>query len=153
MENKDKVGKISIIIPIYNVEKYINHQCLESISMQTYGSMEILLIDDGSTDQSGNLCDEYAKIDKRFQVIHKANGGVSSARQVGLNKATGDYISFIDPDDYIEPNMMEEMLEKFILMKGKVDVVTCEYYHDSTPNEMIYNDDQDLLKGSLRIEL
>lgn len=111
MENKNKVGKISIIIPIYNVEKYIN-QCLESISMQTYGNMEILLIDDGSTDQSGNLCDEYAKTDKRFQVIHKVNGGVSSARQAGLNKATGDYISFIDPDDYIEPNMMEEMLEK-----------------------------------------
>ena len=95
---------ISIIVPIYNVELYLE-KCIESIINQTYKDIEVILINDGSTDKSGIICDKYAKIDDRIIVLHKENGGVSSARNKGLDIAKGDYIAFVDPDDYIEPNM------------------------------------------------
>ena len=98
--------KISVIVPIYNVESYLDN-CISSIINQTYRKLEIILVDDGSTDKSGNLCDKYANKDNRIIVIHKKNGGVSEARNTGLKKATGDYISFVDGDDYIHPQMLE----------------------------------------------
>ena len=93
--------KISVIIPVYNVEKYLK-RCLDSVINQTYKNLEIILVDDGSTDNSGKICDEYAKNDKRIIVIHKENGGVSVARNIGLDICTGDYVNFIDSDDWID---------------------------------------------------
>lgn len=101
---------ISVIVPIYNVEEYLP-TCIESILNQTYKNLEILLIDDGSTDTSGIICDEYARKDNRCIVIHQQNKGVSETRNTGLNHATGEYISFIDGDDYIHPQMLEILYE------------------------------------------
>ena len=92
---------ISIIIPVYNVEKYLK-ECVDSVRKQTYKNLEIILIDDGSKDNSGKLCDELAKEDNRIKVIHKENGGLSDARNVGIENATGEYIQFIDSDDFVE---------------------------------------------------
>ena len=100
---------ISVIIPIYNAEKYLP-RCLDSIINQTYSNLEIILINDGSSDASGNICDSYAKEDSRVKVIHQSNAGVSAARNAGLDIATGDYISFVDPDDWIESNMYEVLV-------------------------------------------
>ena len=97
---------ISVIIPVYNVEPYIR-KCLDSVINQTYKNLEILCIDDGSTDSSGKICDEYAEKDNRIRVFHKENGGVSSARNIGLKKFTGKYVGFVDSDDWIEPDMYE----------------------------------------------
>ena len=98
---------LSIIIPVYNVEQYIN-QCIESILIQTYHDYEIILIDDGSTDSSGEICDTYAQKDSRVKVVHKINGGVSSARNIGLQMIKGKYLTFIDPDDFINIDTYEE---------------------------------------------
>ncbi len=100
--------EISIIVPVYNVENYIR-RCIDSLLAQTFTDIEILLIDDGSKDTSGAICDEYALIDGRIRVIHKTNGGVSSARNVGLDNAAGTYIMFCDPDDYVELTWCERM--------------------------------------------
>ena len=106
---------ISIIIPVYNVEKYLE-DCLNSVVNQTYKNLEIILIDDGSTDNSGKICDLYAKKDNRIVVIHKENAGVSSARNVGLKIAKGLYIGFVDPDDYIAEDMYEILYQNIIKM-------------------------------------
>ena len=98
--------KISIVIPVYKVEAYIR-QCLDSVVGQTYQNLEIICVDDGSPDRCGEICDAYAQRDSRIQVIHKKNGGVSSARNVGIEAATGEWIYFMDPDDWIEPNLFE----------------------------------------------
>ena len=115
---------ISIIIPIYNVEKYLN-RCIDSIINQTYINLEIILVDDGSTDNCPKICDEYAKKDSRIKVIHKKNGGVSSARNSGIINSSGEYIGFIDPDDYIEPTMYEELL--YNLKKTNTKISMCGY--------------------------
>lgn len=115
---------ISIIIPVYNVEKYLR-QCLESVINQTYKNLEIILVDDGSKDASGGICDEYAEKDGRIKVIHKENGGVSSARNVGLENVTGSYIAFIDSDDYVLPCFIERLYN--IVKKHNVDLVDCNY--------------------------
>lgn len=94
-------NKISIIIPVYNVEKYLK-RCIDSVINQTYKDIEVILIDDGSTDDSAQICDDYCKKDNRIQVIHKENGGLSSARNVGIEKSTGKYIMFLDSDDWLE---------------------------------------------------
>lgn len=99
-------GLISIIVPVYNVEKYLS-RCLDSLVVQTYRKLEIILVNDGSTDDSGKICDRYAIMDKRIKVIHKPNGGVSSARNVALDIATGDYIAFVDADDWLESDWAE----------------------------------------------
>lgn len=109
---------ISVIVPIYNVEEYLP-TCINSILNQTYKNIEILLIDDGSTDKSGEICDEYAKQDNRCIVIHQSNKGISEARNTGLNHVTGNYISFVDGDDYIHPQMLETLYEA--LQKGDYD--------------------------------
>lgn len=114
---------LSIIVPIYNVEKYLK-DCLESILVQTFNDFEIILVNDGSTDKSGEICDEYSKKDTRVKVIHKNNGGVSSARNIGLKNALGKYIAFVDPDDMIDKNMYEIMMN--VSIKDDVDIVVCQ---------------------------
>lgn len=113
---------ISVVVPIYNVENYIE-KCLDSIINQSYRNLEIILIDDGSTDKSSEICDRYKQDDERIMVIHKQNGGLSSARNAGLNIASGEYIGFVDSDDYIEYDMFELLLQKSINMQ--VDIVGC----------------------------
>ena len=97
---------ISIIVPIYNVEKYIK-KCIDSIINQTYTNLEIILVDDGSPDNCGKICDKYKEKDDRIKVIHKKNGGLSDARNAGIDIATGEYITFIDSDDYVAENYIE----------------------------------------------
>ena len=103
--------KVSIIVPVYNVEKYLD-ECVKSILAQTYSNIEIVLVDDGSKDTSGSMCDEYKKQDNRIVVVHKENGGLSSARNAGMENASGDYYIFVDSDDTISPDMVEEMVKK-----------------------------------------
>lgn len=119
--------KVSIIIPIYNVEKYLE-KCLKSVIRQTYSNTEILLIDDGSTDLSAKISDEYQKRDDRIRVFHKKNGGVSSARNLGIEKAKGEWLTFVDPDDWLEENMIEKSLQ--IAKKYKADIVQCNNYYN-----------------------
>lgn len=115
---------ISVIVPIYNVEKYIR-KCVTSILQQTYKNLEVILVDDGSKDECGQICDEFSDIDFRVVVIHKENGGLSSARNAGLEIARGKYISLVDGDDYIHPQMYERLLQ--ILQKEKADIVACKF--------------------------
>ena len=100
----NKNYKVTIIVPVYNVEQYIE-KCVESILRQNYKNIEIILVDDGSTDLSGDICDAYGKKDTRVKVIHKSNGGLSSARNTGLKIASGEYISYVDSDDYVQKNV------------------------------------------------
>ena len=106
---RQKDALISVIVPVYNVEKYIN-RCIESVLAQTYRNFELILVDDGSPDNCGAICDDYASKDRRIRVIHKENGGVSSARNAGLDSAGGDYILFVDSDDYITPEHIELLI-------------------------------------------
>lgn len=115
---------ISIIVPVYNTEKYLR-KCIESIINQTYKNIELILVNDGSTDNSGNICDEYAKTDSRIKVIHKENGGVSSARNTGLESAKGEWLVFVDGDDYISSDYCTVMLEK--AKKNDAELVLCGY--------------------------
>lgn len=119
---------ISIIVPIYNVAKYLP-QCIESICGQTYRELEIVLIDDGSTDGCYDICEEYRKKDSRIVVIHKENGGAVEARKVGLSHATGEYIAFADGDDWLEPNMLEHLFAA--LTNEAADIVMCGRFEDT----------------------
>lgn len=119
-----KVCLISVIIPVYQVEPYVA-RCIESILVQTLQDLEIILVDDGSTDESGRICDQYKVRDSRIKVIHQTNGGISAARNTGLDVAKGRYIGFIDSDDYIAPNMYELMYEA--MHKKQVDLAVCNY--------------------------
>ena len=103
-------AKISVIIPVYKVEQYIR-QCLDSVIGQTYQNLEIILVDDGSPDGCGMICDEYAKKDSRVIVVHQENQGVSVARNVGIEMATGEWIMFVDPDDWLELECCEKVIE------------------------------------------
>ena len=103
--------KLSVIVPVYNVEPYIK-RCLDSLVNQTYQNLEIILVNDGSTDGSGAVCDEYARADKRIQVVHKENGGIASARKAGILYATGKYTTNVDPDDWVEADAYEYMAGK-----------------------------------------
>lgn len=113
---------LTVIVPVYNVEPYLN-KCVQSIVNQTYQNIEVILVDDGSTDCSSQMCDEWKKKDNRIQVIHKKNGGLSSARNAGLDIALGDFVSFIDSDDFIEPDMYQTMLSA-IFDSGR-DIACC----------------------------
>lgn len=122
--------KISVIVPVYKVEPYLR-KCLDSIVNQTYRNLEIILVDDGSPDNCGAICDEYAARDGRIQVIHQANGGVSAARNSGLAEATGDWVGWVDSDDWIEPDMYEYMLKN--VLEQNADIAVCgriEWYPD-----------------------
>lgn len=114
---------ISVIIPVYNVEKYLS-KCLDSVIRQTYKNLEIIVIDDGSTDSSAELCDKYSKTDSRIKVIHQKNGGLSFARNIGLSIAKGDYIGFVDADDWIHPDMYRHLIG--IIEKYQADISTVE---------------------------
>lgn len=103
--------KVSVIVPVYNVEKYLR-QCLDSIINQTYRNLEIVLVDDGSPDNSGTICDEYEQKDSRIRVIHRENGGLSAARNSGLDIATGEYVAFVDSDDWLADTFVEKLCEK-----------------------------------------
>lgn len=111
---------ISVVIPVYNAEKYL-HQCIDSVLHQTYQNIELIVVDDGSIDFSGKICEKYASIDQRVRYFHKANGGVSSARNYGICCAKGDYIVFVDSDDTVKPEMLE------ILLKNNCDFSMCGY--------------------------
>ncbi len=126
---------ISIIVPVYNVEKYLE-RCVCSLINQTYQNIEIILVDDGSPDNSGKLCDELAKTDSRIRVIHKANGGVSSARNVALQEAKGKYIGFVDSDDWVEPNMFSTLVQA--LEDNKAQLVSCDLFQESENIENSY---------------
>lgn len=116
--------RISIIVPVYNVEKYLN-KCIESILSQSFTDFELLLIDDGSTDSSGKICDEYAAKYDHIVVIHKENGGVSSARNLGLSLAQGEYVGFIDSDDYVDSEMYKTLFEN--IEHYKADISICGF--------------------------
>ena len=115
--------KVSIIIPVYNTEQYLQ-RCLDSIQSQTYSFLEVVLVDDGSTDNSGRICDEYAQKDSRFNVIHKENKGVTKARIDGFNASQGEYVFFIDADDTIEEDAIEKLVDNS--QKFKVDISICQ---------------------------
>lgn len=127
---------ISVIVPVYNVEKFLS-RCLDSLLCQTYKNLEIILVNDGSTDSSEEICEHYSKIDDRVSVINKQNGGPGSARNVGFLKATGVYVSFIDSDDWIEPNFYEEMHHAII--ENDVDSVRCNYIIDKNEYSNVVN--------------
>lgn len=118
---KNETELLSVIVPIYNVESYLP-RCLDSIINQTYKNLEIICVDDGSTDKSGEIADAYARKDKRIQVVHKENGGLVSARKVGVLRATGEYAAYVDSDDFIERKMYEEMMK--LAVDNSADIVT-----------------------------
>ena len=119
--------KISVIVPVYKAEAYL-HRCVDSLLAQTFQDFEVLLIDDGSPDRSGEICDEYARKDSRVRVFHKENGGVSSARQYGMDHAQGEYTIHADPDDWVEPTMLEELYRK--AKEEDADMVICDFYYE-----------------------
>ena len=119
--------KISVIVPVYNVEQYLS-RCIDSILAQTFTDFEVLLIDDGSTDNSGKICDEYAERDSRIRVFHKENGGVSSARNLGLDNAQGEWIFYIDSDDYLDISALD-CIAPYCLPKD-IDLILFDYYID-----------------------
>ena len=140
-------AKISVIVPVYKVEPYLR-KCLDSIVGQTYRNLEIILVDDGSPDNCGAICDEYAARDERIKVIHKENGGVASARNAGLAMANGDYIGWIDSDDWIETDMLEFLLEGAqrhgadIAVCGRVEVYPTRQVPLGWENEKILDAEQ-----------
>lgn len=154
------MSKISVIVPIYNIEKFLP-RCLDSILSQTYRNLEIILVDDGSIDCSGEIADQYEKKDSRIKVIHQVNSGVSVARNRGLDHATGDYIGFVDGDDYVEPDMYETLMQ--IINEHHVDIAHCgyqmvypsrvDYYYNSGEKIKLSHDEGllELLKGT-RVE-
>lgn len=117
-------NSISVIIPVYNVPAYLP-QCLDSVLSQSYSDLQVILIDDGSTDSSGAICDEYAERDSRIIVIHQKNGGAAAAKNAGLRVATGKYLSFVDSDDYLEPGAYAHMIQ--LMHTHNADVVQCAY--------------------------
>lgn len=125
------MNKISAIIPVYNTEKYLR-QCLDSVLSQTFKNMEVICVDDGSTDACPQILDAYAVQDHRVRVIHKENGGLVSARKTGLIAASGEYIGYVDSDDWIEPDMYEKLLRA--LESEKVDIAMCGRYEDTEKN-------------------
>ena len=123
---------VSIIIPVFKVEQYLD-RCIESIINQTYKNLEIILVDDGSPDNCGEICDEWEKKDKRIKVVHKENGGISSARNAGLYIAKGEFICFVDSDDFIELNYVEKLVEK--QKETNADLVYCRFFKTNEKGE------------------
>lgn len=136
--------KISIIVPVYNVEKYLS-RCIESLIGQTYGNLEIILVDDGSSDISPKICDMYAVQDKRIKVIHKKNEGLSEARNTGLKEASGDYIMYVDSDDYIELDSCKRLLSG---MQPEVDFVVGAI-REIRENSVTYQRHTNLIPGNI----
>lgn len=136
--------KISIIVPVYKVEKYIG-KCIDSILAQTYSDFELILVNDGSPDNSGAICDEYAKRDSRVRVFHKLNGGVSSARNKGLREATGEWVYFVDSDDYIDTNTLWETAR---CVSNETDLVVHGLIENRCYDNSVFKEDYFDLKGA-----
>ncbi len=137
---------ISVIVPVYNVESYLQ-KCLDSIIDQTYSNLEIIIIDDGSKDRSGEICDYYKNIDSRIKVVHKQNGGLSDARNIGIDISVGEYICFVDSDDYLEKNYVLKMYEK---IKDKdIDICCCGKFIESENICKVVNSDSDFILDSV----
>ncbi|MDR2580371.1 MAG: glycosyltransferase [Fibromonadaceae bacterium] len=126
---------ISVIVPVYNVERYI-HKCVNSILAQTYTNLEIILVDDGSPDNCGKICDEYATNNPKIKVIHKENGGLSDARNAGLDIAKGELICFVDSDDWCEKDMLQIAFEA--MENSKCDIIAYGAFHDFIQNEKVF---------------
>lgn len=148
---KDNMSpQISIIIPVYNVEKYLR-QCLDSIIRQNYTDWECWIVDDGSTDTSKDICDEYAIKDSRFKVVHKKNGGLSSARQCGMNHCSAPFIAMIDSDDWVDANYLSSMMDA--VQDSEVDIVMCDYYtNNGNEQSCVKNGPTDTLPKTVQIE-
>lgn len=130
---KDREGTVvSVIVPVYNIAPYVR-ECIESIQKQTYSNIEIIIVDDGSEDGSGKLCDQLAAGDERIQVIHQKNAGVVSARGRGIERASGKYIAFVDGDDWIEPDMLEELAGRI----GDAELITSGVYRQFSPERIV----------------
>ena len=125
---KKQNPKISIIVPVYKAEKYLC-KCVDSLLAQTFTDFEVLLIDDGSPDDSGKICDEYSIKDRRIRVFHKENEGVASARQMGIDNAKGEYTIHVDPDDWVEPEMLKDLYSNAI--EEDADMVICDYFSNT----------------------
>lgn len=132
---------ISIVVPVYNVEKYLK-KCIDSLVSQTLNDIEIILVDDGSEDSSGKICDEYANRDNRIRVIHKKNGGLSDARNAGIQEATGEYIGFIDSDDWVTRDMYRSLYD--VAINNDADIVQCNFIKVFSNNEPTYHDNKDI---------
>jgi glycosyltransferase involved in cell wall biosynthesis len=141
-------SKLSLIIPIFKVEKYLK-RCVDSVINQTYTNLEIILVDDGSPDKCGIICDEYACSDSRIRVIHKPNGGLSDARNAGLDIATGEYIGFIDSDDFIHPGMFKDLYKR--LLEYDADIAQCSFRR-VTGDEIVESTEADNVKVISNLE-
>lgn len=151
--NKEQKDLISIIVPVYNVEKYIK-RCVHSLQKQTYGNIEIILIDDGSMDKSAKICDDFSNMDSRIKTIHKKNGGLSDARNVGIEQAKGKYLAFIDSDDYIESSMIKELYELAERKKCQITIANMKRIYEDGKIESFYEPEkkEKCYEGNLKFE-
>ena len=125
--------KISVIIPVYNVKSYLN-RCIESVLTQTYQNLEVIIVDDGSFDGSSEICDAFAQRDSRVKVLHQVNQGLSAARNAGIEISSGEWVAFLDSDDYVEPSIYEDLLN--LAMRHNVDLCSC--------NSRAFNEDMSI---------
>ena len=148
-------AKVTIIVPVYNVEKYLI-KCLDSLINQTYKNLEIIVVDDGSTDNSVKICDEFSNRDNRITVIHQKNAGLSVARNVGLDKMTGNYVTFVDSDDYLEINAIEKFLKILInecadiILSERITIFKDRIVHNSNKENEKYN--TELIKEKILLD-
>lgn len=133
--------KISIIVPVYNVEKFLPI-CLDSIINQSYSNLEIIVVDDGAKDSSGAICDEYTKKDNRIVVLHKQNGGLSDARNYGMQFMTGDYIAFIDSDDYVHPDYISTLHKNLVLNDADISICNFKKVEEGEEPHIVENTDE-----------
>jgi glycosyltransferase involved in cell wall biosynthesis len=127
---------ITVIVPVYGVEPYLR-KCVDSIVAQTYTNLEIILVDDGSPDNCGKICDEYAERDERVRVVHKENGGLSDARNAGLNIMRGEYVAFVDSDDWVLPNYINDMYESLIKYESDISLSGTVYVYENGKRNMV----------------
>ena len=140
---------VSVIIPVYNVEPYLD-EAINSVIQQTYGNLEIIIIDDGSTDGSGKRCDYYAAKDSRIVVFHQENRGLSSARNAGLDHATGEIVSFLDPDDAFRPEMIQTLLQE--MLRYQADIAVCGFFNFETEKLMTFGADKEAKTESVVVD-
>ena len=142
------MAEVSIIVPVYQVEKYVR-QCVDSILAQTFTDFELILVDDGSKDMSGQICDEYARMDTRVKVIHKENGGAADTRNRGMDQAVGNYVMFVDSDDYIAPTMLECLYRN--MLNENADIAACNYlyfFENDRQKDFAINVQSEVLTGT-----
>lgn len=139
--------KVSVIVPVYNTEQYLK-ECVDSLLKQTLTDLEIILIDDGSPDNSAYICDEYAKLDSRVKVIHKENGGLSSARNAALDICKGEYIGFVDSDDFVEPTMFEELYNSSIYYSSDISICALSTFSNNGVIPKLLPFDKEVYKDS-----